>query len=118
MRNTVFGTVAVAILVAMAGAARAQAPVQLRGKASGGKSYIEHKSDQVFAAFLTFQPARTVEEQQNRLASLRASAVGAMMLSASVVLAAHAPARLRPVVDGVVHLGPAVFDGGGMGAGI
>jgi hypothetical protein len=34
------------------------------------------------------------------------------------VLAAHAPAPLRPLFDSRVHLGPAVFEGGGMGAGV
>ena len=133
MRSTVFWAAAVAFLIGMGGAARAQAPVQLHGRAAAGKSYVEHKSDQVFAAFLTFQPARTVEQQQNRLAAARerdalliaggspstqAGALGAMMMSATIVLAAHAPERLRPIVDGVVQVGPAVFDGGGMGAGL
>ena len=132
MRTTAFWAAAVALLIGMGGAARAQAPVQLHGRA-GSKSYVEHKSDQVFAAFLLFQPARTVEQQQNRLGAARerdalliaggspstqAGAFGAMMMSATIVLAAHAPERLRPIVDGAVHVGPAVFDGGGMGAGL
>jgi hypothetical protein len=120
------------MMVGLGGVAAAQAPVQLHGRA--GRSYVEQKSDQVFAAFLMFMPARTVEEQQNRLGaarerdglllggggspSMQASAVGAMMMSATIVLAAHAPERLRPLVDGAVHVGPAVFDGGGMGAGL
>jgi hypothetical protein len=136
MRNTVVWTLALGLMAGLGGIASAQAPlpVQLHGAvARSGKSYVEQKSDQVFAAFLTFEPARTVEEQQDRLGwardrdallvaggapSSQASAIGAMMMGATVVLAAHAPARLRPLVDGVVHVGPAVFDGGGMGAGV
>lgn len=131
MRNTVARAVLFGMMVGLGGVASAQAPAQLHHQRD--KSYVEHKSDQVFAAFLTFAPARTVEEQQNRLGAMRerdalllgggspstqSSAIGAMMMGATVVLAAHAPERLRPLVDGVVHLGPAVFDGGGMGAGL
>ena len=108
--------------------AAADAPTQLHEKA-----YVAVKSEQVFAAFLTFASARTVEEQQNRLEqardrdalmlpggapSMRSGAMGAMVMGAAVVLAAHAPARLRTVVDGPVHVGPALFEGGGMGAGV
>lgn len=132
MRNTVVLAVALGMMMGLGGVASAQAPVQLHGRS--GKSYVELKSDQVFAAFLMFVPAHTVEQEQDRLSAMRerdalllgdghspsmqASAVGAMMMGATIVLAAHAPERLRPLVDGVVHVGPAVFDGGGMGAGI
>jgi hypothetical protein len=34
------------------------------------------------------------------------------------VLSAHAPRPFRVIFDGPVHVGPAIFDGGGMGAGI
>jgi len=44
--------------------------------------------------------------------------VGLAMFGAVTILAAHAPGALRAIFDGPVHLGPAVFDGGGMGAGI
>jgi hypothetical protein len=40
------------------------------------------------------------------------------MLGAMCVVAAHAPKPLRVLIDRRVHLGPARFDGGGMGAGI
>jgi hypothetical protein len=96
-------------------------------------SYFEEKSAQVFASFLSFATARTVEEDQNRLqehrdrdtlllpggrASLEAGAAGSMVMGAAVVLAAHAPKRMRAIVDGPVHVGPAMFEGGGMGAGV
>ena len=96
-------------------------------------TYFEQKNAQVMHAFLVFDGVRTVEEDQNRLQQLRdrdailwggrtpsmqAGGLGSMVMGAAVVLAAHAPARLRPLVDGPVHVGPALFDGGGMGAGV
>ena len=47
-----------------------------------------------------------------------AIAVGLGMFAATTILSAHLPRPLRVLFDGPVHLGPAVFDGGGMGAGI
>jgi hypothetical protein len=47
-----------------------------------------------------------------------AVAVGLAMFIATTISSAHAPRPLRVVFDGPVHLGPAIFDGGGMGAGI
>ena len=44
--------------------------------------------------------------------------LGLAMFGATTILSAHAPRPLRVVFDGPVHLGPAIFDGGGMGAGI
>ena len=96
-------------------------------------TYFEQKSAQVFASFLSFHAARTVEQEQNRLqdlrerdalllpggrASMQSGAMGSMVMGATIVLAAHAPDKLRPLVDGRVHVGPALFDGGGMGAGV
>lgn len=97
------------------------------------QSYVEQKSALVMRSFLTFKSARTVEEDQDRLGqarardalllggrapSLQSGALGSMMLSAAIALVAHAPRPLRVVVDGPVHLGPALFEGGGMGAGV
>jgi hypothetical protein len=117
--------------------ARAQAPHALVVH-THGKSNFAIKSEQVMHAFLRFQtlpPANAiVERAQDRLQSLRerdalllpagrvpsvgSGGLGAAMLGATIVLAAHAPAPLRPLFDARVHLGPALFDGGGMGAGI
>ena len=44
--------------------------------------------------------------------------LGAAMFGVTTILSAHAPRPLRVLFDGPVHLGPAIFDGGGMGAGI
>jgi hypothetical protein len=48
----------------------------------------------------------------------QAVAIGLAMFGASTVLSAHAPRPLRVLFDGPVHVGPAIFDGGGMGAGV
>ena len=126
MRNTMLATVA--LVLGFASAASAEAPAKLHKK-----SYVEAKNDQVFASFLSFKSAGTVEQQQNRLEAARArdtlllpggtpsmqsGAMGAMMMGAAVVVAAHLPERVRIVVDGAVHFGPAMFEGGGMGAGV
>jgi len=47
-----------------------------------------------------------------------AVAIGLAMFAATTILSAHARRPLRAVFDGPVHFGPAIFDGGGMGAGI
>jgi len=45
-------------------------------------------------------------------------AAGIALFSTVVVAAAHAPAPLRVLFDRRLHVGPALFDGGGMGAGV
>ena len=95
------------------------------------KSYVAVKNEQVMASFFIFRtqqqadraqdPLRLLRERDElllpagRAPSLASGGLGAAMLAAGVVLAAHAPASLRPLVDGPVHLGPALYDGGGMG---
>jgi hypothetical protein len=96
-------------------------------------SYVEQKNAAVMRSFLMFKSERTVEEDQNRMQqarerdqlllggrapSMQSGALGSMVMGAAVVLVAHAPKRVRAVVDGAVHVGPALFDGGGMGAGV
>ena len=44
--------------------------------------------------------------------------IGLGMFAGAVFTAAHAPKPLRVFLDGRVHFGPAVFDGGGMGLGV
>ena len=97
------------------------------------ESYVEQKNAAVVRSFLMFKTERTVEADQDRLqqarerdqlllggrtTSLQSGALGSMVMGAAVVLAAHAPQRMRAVVDGPVHVGPALFEGGGMGAGV
>lgn len=126
MRNTMLATVA--LLLGFSGAANADASGSLHKK-----SFVETKNEQVFASFFSFVSAHTVEERQNLVqvardrdalllpggaSSFEAGALGAMVMGAAVVLAAHMPDRARVIVDGPVHVGPALFAGGGMGAGV
>ena len=98
----------------------------------GAPSFVELHSRMVMHAFLRFSPERGIEQQQNALEVLRdrdrlalfgapnqsQAGYGVALFSAVTILAAHAPGRLRALFDGPVHLGPAVFDGGGLGAGV
>ena len=96
-------------------------------------SYFEAKNEQVIRSFLLFKTVQPVEREQDgvglarerdtlllggRTQSLQSGAMGSAVMGAAVVLAAHAPARLRAIVDGPIHVGPALFESGGMGAGI
>jgi hypothetical protein len=104
---------------------------------AASSSYAEKLSRynaRVMHAFLVFTPARTLQERsagleiaraRDRFLLLRgdprdeqAMGFGALMLGVTTIMTAHAPQSLRPLFDGPVHLGPAVFDGGGLGAGI
>lgn len=46
------------------------------------------------------------------------TALGLGVFSAMTVMAAHLPPPLRVLFDRRIHLGPAIFDDGGMGAGV
>jgi hypothetical protein len=109
------------------------AMVMVLGLPNHHQTYLERKNEQVMRSFLVFKSERTVEQDQNRLhearerdalmlpggaPSMQSGAIGAMMMGAAVVVAAHMPERARVVIDGVVHFGPAMFEGGGMGAGV
>jgi hypothetical protein len=45
-------------------------------------------------------------------------ATGVSLFAASLIASAHAPRPLRGLFDGSIHLGPAVFDSGGIGMGV
>ena len=109
------------------------AVVAVLGVAHPEPSYFEERAAAVFASFLSFGAAHTVEQEQNRLQqlrdrdalllpggapSVRAEMLGSMVMGAAVVFVAHAPRSVRAAVDGPVHVGPALFEGGGMGAGV
>jgi hypothetical protein len=109
------------------------AMVAVMGVAHHEPTYFEERSAAVYASFLSFGTARTVEEDQNRLQqfrdrdalllpggapSLQSGMMGSMVMGAAVVFVAHAPKKVRAVVDGPVHVGPALFEGGGMGTGV
>jgi hypothetical protein len=93
-------------------------------------SYLAAHNHLVQHAFLKFS---TVQAPQiDRLETLRdrdrlqlfgvandaQAGYGVALFGAVTILAAHAPGPLRAIFDGRVHLGPAVFMDGGMGAGI
>lgn len=54
-------------------------------------------------------------EPQSRAGAI---GIGLAMFGVTTVLAAHLPRPFRVLFDRPVHLGPAIFAGGGMGAGI
>ncbi len=47
-----------------------------------------------------------------------ALSIGLAMFAGTTIASAHAPRALRFLFDARAHLGPAIFDGGGMGAGV
>ena len=55
---------------------------------------------------------------RERVVSADGIAVGTSLFVGSMISAAHAPRRMRFLFDRSVHLGPALFPGGGMGAGV
>ena len=139
MRTTLFIATLLGLLFSARGA-RAQADRSTLSVADrtslslgrGAPSFVELHSRMVMHAFLRFSPERGIEQQQNALEVLRdrdrlalfgapnqsQAGYGVALFSAVTILAAHAPGRLRALFDGPVHLGPAVFDGGGLGAGV
>lgn len=90
------------------------------------ESYFESHAARVERDLLTFQKGYTLEQMRERDAFLlygspvggaSATLGGVGIFSAIVVSAAHAPTPLRALFDHRLHVGPALFDGGGMGAG-
>ena len=66
-----------------------------------------------------------LKEQRDRLLLVRGKlfaganlATGVSAFIASTMLAAHAPKKLRILFDGAIHVGPALFENGGMGMGV
>jgi hypothetical protein len=89
-------------------------------------SYFEQHSLRVERDLLMFQRGYTLERMRDRdtlelygptPGSATSTAAGIGIFSAIVVSSAHTPAPLRFAFDRSLHLGPAIFDGGGMGAG-
>ncbi len=75
---------------------------------------------------LLFQQGYTLDRMRERdtlqlygptPGSARSTTLGIGAFSAVVVAVAHTPAALRFAFDRPLHLGPAIFDGGGLGAG-
>jgi hypothetical protein len=115
------------LLLTLATSARAQSDLKL----SPPSSFSEHNR-RVERAFLRFATRQTPERERNRLELMRdrdrlllfqdrstdQTGYGIALFGVVTVLAAHAPPPLRRLFEGPVHLGPAIFDPGGMGAGI
>ena len=89
-------------------------------------SYFEHHYSRVERDLLKFQRGYTLDRMRERdqlqlygptPGSAASTTTGIGIFSAVVVGAAHTPAALRFAFDRSLHLGPAIFDGGGMGAG-
>ncbi|MGZ3406221.1 MAG: hypothetical protein ACXVAN_07225 [Polyangia bacterium] len=89
-------------------------------------SYFEHHYARVERDLLMFQHGYTLEHMRERdqlelcgatPGSSTSTVAGVGVFSAVVVGAAHTPAPLRFAFDRSLHLGPAIFEGGGMGAG-
>ena len=78
-----------------------------------------------FVARRDMEDPLAVEREREHLLVLRdrpagqgeAVAVGLAMFMTATVAAAHAPGPLRSLFDSASHVGPALFQGGGMGAG-
>ena len=89
-------------------------------------SYFARHSARVERDLLLFHHGYTLENMRERdtlelygatPGNATSTALGVGLFSGVVVTAAHTPAFLRFAFDRSLHLGPAVFDGGGMGAG-
>lgn len=89
-------------------------------------SYFERHSARVEHDMLIFQHGYTLDYMRER-DTLRlygptpgtnaSTGLGVGLFSAIVVSSAHTPLFLRFAFDHALHVGPAVFDGGGMGGG-
>ncbi len=89
-------------------------------------TYFEEHSARVTRDMLKFQHGYTLETMRERDAlqlygatpgTTTSTGLGIGVLTTAVISAAHAPLPLRFAFDRTFHLGPAIFDGGGMGAG-
>ena len=122
---------ALVTIVLLLGASTAASAEQNPRTAKVHLTFVELHSARVekdllqFKLQLRFVDALEVRRERDRLMLFRAPqsqgeavGIGLAMFAATTILSAHAPRPLRVVFDGPVHLGPAIFDGGGMGAGI
>jgi hypothetical protein len=89
-------------------------------------SYFEQHSVRVERDLLMFQHGYTLEQMREHdtlelygptPGNGTSTVLGVGVFSAVVVTAAHTPPALRFAFDRSLHVGPAIFDGGGMGAG-
>lgn len=118
------------LLGLLGSAASARAQVDLVHQRA--PNYVAVHNAMVMHAFLRFATLQAPEQQQDRLVVLRErdrlqlfgvvtpsdaqAGWGVALFGTMTILAAHSP--VRALFDGPVHLGPAVFENGGLGAGI
>ncbi len=90
-------------------------------------SYFEQHAARVERHLLKFDHGYTLERMRERDELERygatpgtpvSAARGAAIFSATVVATAHTPAAFAFAFDRLLHVGPAIFDAGGMGAGV
>ena len=90
-------------------------------------SYFEAHEQLVMRDMISFNHSYTLDYLRDRdllrlygptPGSTGGVADGIALFSTVVVAAAHLPGRARVLFDHRVHVGPALFEGGGMGAGI
>jgi len=89
-------------------------------------TYFEEHSARVTHDLLLFQHSYTLDTMRARdtlelygptPGTPTSTALGIGAFAGVVVSSAHTPRALRFAFDGKLHVGPAIFDGGGMGAG-
>jgi hypothetical protein len=89
-------------------------------------TYFAEHSARVSRDLLMFQHSYTLDTMRQRdtlelygvtPGTSTSTALGVAAFSTMVVSSAHTPVPLRFAFDRKFHLGPAIFDGGGMGAG-
>jgi hypothetical protein len=89
-------------------------------------TYFEAHSARVDRNLLRFQHGYSLEIMRERdtlqlygatPGTARSTGLGVASFSAAVVSSAHTPLPLRFAFDRAFHVGPAIFDGGGLGAG-
>lgn len=89
-------------------------------------SYFEEHAARVQHDLLFFQHGYTLDEMRDRdrlqlygqtPGTESAASTGAAIFAGAIMTSAHAPAPVRRLFDGQWHPGPAIFYGGGLGAG-
>lgn len=134
MRGVVLLLLSLTLTVAAVGDAAAESPPtpawlvapQTPAGSPPTPSYFEQHSARVERDLLSFRHGYTLQQMRERdtlqlygptPGTSASTAAGIGVFSAVVVAAAHTPAPLRFAFDRSLHVGPAIFDGGGMGAG-
>lgn len=94
----------------------------------GARSYFQQHADMVMRDMLMFHVPYTLENMRDRdmlylygptPGTFSSATKGVAMFSGAVLGVAHLPGKARVLfADPRAHIGPALFDNGGMGAGV